>query len=64
MNAHIFVTVLDDDDEVEIRILYESFMVSLYKGDVEVNHYDRIDYRMALQCHRNSDEWEEQLCSW
>ncbi len=66
MNVHVFITTLDPrdpDDEVEVRFLFDTFMVSLYKGDVEVSHYDRFDYRTALQCHRNAEGWEEQPCA-
>lgn len=62
MKAQVFLTT--GPDEGEVRILYDTFMVSLYDGDVIVNYYDRFDYRTAIQCHRNSDEWEEQPCSW
>lgn len=65
MIAHLFVTTNDQsEDEVEVRILYETFMVSLFQGDVEVSLYDQYDYRTALACHRNSEGWEEQPCSW
>lgn len=68
--AHLFVARIDPFDpldpngEAEVRILYDTFMVSFYDGDVEVNSYDQFDYRTALQCHRNSETWEEQPCSW
>lgn len=64
MNAYVFITTLDPrdpEDEVEVRVLYDAFMVSLYKGLVEVTSYDQFDRRTALQCHRNSEEWEEQM---
>lgn len=62
MKARVFLTT--GPDEGEVRIFYHTFMVSLYDGNVQVDYYDRFDHRTALQCHRNSEEWEELPCSW
>lgn len=66
MKAHLFITVNNkEDEETEIRILYDTFMVSVYKGEVTIDPYsNRSVLDFVLGCHRDSSAWEEQPCSW
>jgi len=63
--AYLFITVdNEDNEETEIRILYETFSVSIYEGEITVDPYDQHDLATMLDCHRLCSTWEEQPCSW
>jgi hypothetical protein len=64
MNAHLFISVDNkEEEETEIRILYDTFVVCMYEGGLIVESYDS-DPDYVLSCHRGSSTWEEQPCSW
>lgn len=57
MNVHVFITT----DNMEIRILYEDFDVTLYEGRANITPYGSYDLRFALSAHQRSSDWEQLL---